>query len=589
MRRILISLGIGALLFNPTGLHAAPEAKAEKATTSNAVHSYTDVKKAVVRVEVEASFLDLDNMTESNTYVGSAFLINRSGLAVTDNHVTAGAAALKVYVDGESKPRNAKVLGVSECSDLAVIDIQGNDDFPYLEWYDGDIEPGLKVFAAGFPLGDPEYTLTANVVNKAKANGQTSWASLDYTVQHGAQIMGGNSGGPLVTEEGKVVGVNFAGNALGQNFAIPSAIAQPIVEELSTGRDRDTIGIFGQAFTINEQGKQISGIIVQALASGSPAGKAGIKRGDILLSLEGQKLGEDGTMSMYCDILRSHQPDDVLNVQLARITGEGEVQACEGELNGVPLTCNKVPPPLQPIDPTTFRTWTDRNEIVSVSVPAEWNDTNTFDWVYKDETIGVVLLASTDLSGFDGGWSAPGMWVMASDKLGSWSHEEVLNTFADQGSACKQNGPYDFENSKYSGIMYVWEPCNGDPNVSNLMFSLTPKQAHDIKVVVGIQMVNGKNPDLVSAVMDGIKLLKRTSPELAVAESVVRGLNLRAGPGTSYKIIGNLVQGERVLVVAQVNNCQWLHVVTANRQEGYVSGAAQFVALSTSCAKIPSE
>ena len=83
---------------------------------------------------------------------GTGFIIDPSGLAVTNNHVAGGAAILEVTVDGETEPRNAKVLGLSECADLAVIDIEG-DDFPYVDFYQGDIVVGTDVLAAGYPLG----------------------------------------------------------------------------------------------------------------------------------------------------------------------------------------------------------------------------------------------------------------------------------------------------------------------------------------------------------------------------------------------------------------------------------------------------
>ena len=85
--------------------------------------------------------------------------------------MAAGAAFLKVWLEGETRPRNARVLGVSECSDLAVIQVEG-DNLPYLEWYEGEVEPGLEVYAAGFPLGDPEYSLNRGIVSKARADGQ---------------------------------------------------------------------------------------------------------------------------------------------------------------------------------------------------------------------------------------------------------------------------------------------------------------------------------------------------------------------------------------------------------------------------------
>ena len=124
-----------------------------------------------------------------------------------------------MYVGGESQPRDA-ILGVSECADLAVIDIEG-DGYPYLDWYGGNVGVGLDIYAAGFPLGDPEFTLTRGIVSKARASGKTNWASVISVIEHDATINPGNSGGPLVTADGKVVTVNYAGSQdVGQFFAI---------------------------------------------------------------------------------------------------------------------------------------------------------------------------------------------------------------------------------------------------------------------------------------------------------------------------------------------------------------------------------
>ena len=72
-----------------------------------------------------------------------------------------------------------------ECSDLAVIKLEGGP-YPYLDWYDGPVDAGLEVRAAGFPLGDPEYTMTAGIVSKAQTSGDTDWASVDSVIEHDA-------------------------------------------------------------------------------------------------------------------------------------------------------------------------------------------------------------------------------------------------------------------------------------------------------------------------------------------------------------------------------------------------------------------
>ena len=92
---------------------------------------------------------------------------------------------------------------------------------------------GLDVYAAGFPLVEPEYNLTKGIVSKVNADGQTNWASLDYIYGHDAKINGGNSGGPLGTTDGKVVGINYMSRAsVDQQFAIPGDLATPIVKQL---------------------------------------------------------------------------------------------------------------------------------------------------------------------------------------------------------------------------------------------------------------------------------------------------------------------------------------------------------------------
>ena len=134
---------------------------------SGAINSLQDVKEAVVQIEAQGTFVNPDFTVAYNAAgLGSGFIIDPSGIAVTNNHVVTGAGLLKVWVGGDqSKTYNAKVLGVSECSDLAVIDLDG-EGFSYLDWYESPIGVGLEVYAAGFPLGEPQFTLTKGIVSK---------------------------------------------------------------------------------------------------------------------------------------------------------------------------------------------------------------------------------------------------------------------------------------------------------------------------------------------------------------------------------------------------------------------------------------
>lgn len=297
---------------------------------SGAVSSLDDVRSATIQIEAQGSFIDPEFGPVAFAGAGSGFIIDPAGIAVTNNHVVTGAALLKVWVGGNTgRTYNAKVLGVSECSDLAVIDIEG-DGFPYLQWRAGPISVGLDVYAAGFPLGDPEFTLTKGIVSKERAGGESNWASVDAVIEHDTTTNPGNSGGPLMDGNGQVVGIHYAVYREGrQAFAIGREVAIPIIEELRSGKDVDSIGVNGIA-VISEDGS-LSGIWVASVKSGSPADKAGIQPGDILYQLEGLVLATDGTMKDYCDVIRSHKPSDTLLMTVIRYaTGE----LLEGQLNG---------------------------------------------------------------------------------------------------------------------------------------------------------------------------------------------------------------------------------------------------------------
>src|SRR5690606_16747725 len=116
-----------------------PEPEPTEAPVSGAVSGVDQVKQATIQIEAQGSFIDPQMGALYNaTGRGSGCIIDPEGIAVTNNHVVTGAALIKVWVGGESTPRNARILGVSECWDLAVIDIDGSD-FPYLDFYNNTI------------------------------------------------------------------------------------------------------------------------------------------------------------------------------------------------------------------------------------------------------------------------------------------------------------------------------------------------------------------------------------------------------------------------------------------------------------------
>lgn len=306
-----------------------PHTAAAQDRQGQPITSLVRVREAVVHIESVGAAWQYDE-TEPSVEVGagSGFIIDPAGIVVTNAHVVNGGNLFKVYLFGESEPRNAVLLGVSECDDLAVLDIRGSG-FPYLLWQETPLASSQVVYAAGYPGG--EYTETRGRVQNTGRNGDSDWASVDHVVRHTAELHPGNSGGPLLNRLGRAAGVNFAVNdEESAFFAINQDVAIPLVEQLAQGQDVDSIGINGLAFDENDDW---FGIWVVAVKSGSPADQAGLEPGDIIYRMEGIGLAGDGTMREYCDILRSHRPGDAVEFDALR---DGEYYV--GQINGRPMS-----------------------------------------------------------------------------------------------------------------------------------------------------------------------------------------------------------------------------------------------------------
>lgn len=448
---------------------AAPEPTAESAAAepndaaaSGAVSTLEDVRSATIRIVAEGSFVSPEDFqTVSVAGQGSGFIIDPEGIAVTNNHVVTGAAFLKVYVEGENSPRNAKILGVSECSDLAVIDIDG-DGFPYLDWHAGNLNVGLDVYGAGFPLaGNEEYTLTRGIISKEKANGETQWASVDSVLEHDATINPGNSGGPLVDSSGQIVGVNYSTRRdTSQNFAIGRDEAIRVITQLREGKDVHSIGINGEAIR-NEDGS-IVGLWVASVESGSPADLAGLEGGDIITNLEGLHLATDGTMADYCDVLRSRNADDTMSIQVLRLAS-GEI--LEGQLNGRELETAVIFDLGDEVATgesyDSYTTLNDASGQLQIDVPTAWADTLGDAWLMDDQNIGPSIMAAPSLDGYVNSWTTPGVFFGATSEANILSDPAALLESVDFSSDCTYDGRQEYADQLYTGAYDVWSNCGG--------------------------------------------------------------------------------------------------------------------------------
>ncbi len=486
---------------------AAPQASSTTAaptTTvpgSDAVSNLQDVRDAVVRIVAEGSFVDpVEGLVSNSAGSGSGFIIDPSGVAVTNNHVVTGAAILRVYVEGDDEPHNARVLGVSECSDLAVIQIDGDGDFPYLAWFDGPITAGLDIYAAGFPLGDPEYTLTEGIVSKEKASGESSWSSIDSVLEHTAQILPGNSGGPLVTDDGRVVGINYA--AIGDldiQYAISRDEADKVVDQLRAGTDVTSIGVNGEAFTNGD----LSGIWVAAVESGSPADRLGITGGDVITKMEGLELATDGTMADYCDILRSNGPDEPMSVEIVRFDTQ---EVLEGTLNGdggLQLAFSFADELGSDVaDTGTTYTYTevrDDDGILVMQVPTTWTDIDGRGWEFDGEIVGNTIVAAPNLTDFYGTWTTPGVFFGASAVLTERYAPGGLLDVYDFSGECTLDGRYPYEDPVYSGDYTLWTNCGGTDTLFVVIEAYPP--SGDFVALVQIQVVTDADLDALDTIL----------------------------------------------------------------------------------------
>jgi len=235
---------------------------------------------------------------------GSGFIISSDGYIVTNNHVVKGATSVSVTLD-DGTSLKAKIIGRDPKTDIALIKVSPKDKLPFVELGESEqVEPGQWVIAIGNPYG-LGGSVTAGIVSaRGRDIGDGPY---DSFIQVDAPINRGNSGGPLLTQDGKVVGINTAilspggGGSIGIGFAIPSDTVKEVVAQLrKTGHvTRGYLGVTAQQITpalaralglpVPPSGPP-SGALVAGVQSDSPAEKAGIKTGDVLTALNGQKI-----------------------------------------------------------------------------------------------------------------------------------------------------------------------------------------------------------------------------------------------------------------------------------------------------------
>lgn len=289
------------------------------------------------------------NQTAKAEAEGSGVIISSDGYILTNNHVIATdtstsqyliteATALNVYLYNDETPYEAKVIGTDEQSDLAVIKIDKKDLVAATLGNSDDLQVGEWCMAIGNPLGMTS-SVTTGVISALNRELKDTDGKTYNLIQTDTAINSGNSGGALVNSKGEVIGINTlkaSGTGVeGLGFAIPVNTTKSIYSDLITYNKvkRPYIGLYGSDVTedivkANPTAKLVVGIYIRKLEDYSPAEKAGLRVGDVVVAIDEQKVSTMDELNKYKN---EHQIGDTIKLTLNREGEERTVELTLGE------------------------------------------------------------------------------------------------------------------------------------------------------------------------------------------------------------------------------------------------------------------
>ncbi|HKX24573.1 MAG TPA: trypsin-like peptidase domain-containing protein [Candidatus Saccharimonadales bacterium] len=313
--------------------------KVSPSTVSITTESVSDVRR----------YFGADSSVEQGA--GSGIIISADGYVLTNKHVVpAGASKLTVVLADGTTYDDVTVVGRDPLNDIAFLKINGAKNLPAVELGDSDaVQPGQQVVAIGNALGEFRNSVTSGIISgKGRpiqaADGSGASEQLENLLQTDAAINPGNSGGPLVTLDGKVVGINTAISEEGQavGFAIPINDAKGLVNSILkqgkiirpylgvryVGLDKATAE---QLKLSVSQGSYVTGDASSpAVVSGSPADKAGLKSGDVITKVNDTQITEEHSLA---SILAQYSPGDKITLTILR---DGKSQTLTATLDPYP-------------------------------------------------------------------------------------------------------------------------------------------------------------------------------------------------------------------------------------------------------------
>ncbi|MGY1489456.1 Do family serine endopeptidase [Methylobacillus pratensis] len=268
-----------------------------------------------------------EQQSQRENSLGSGVIVNSQGLILTNHHVIEAADEIEVALpDGRTFP--ARIVGTDPETDLAVLKINVRN-LPAITFAQpGNISVGDVVLAIGNPFGVGQ-TVTQGIIS-ALGRSHLGINTFENFIQTDAPINPGNSGGALIDTEGNLVGINSAiysrsGGSMGIGFAIPVSLVKQVMEQIirQGSVTRGWIGIEAQDITPelaeSFRLKQVRGSLVAGVVRGSPADKAGLRPGDILLEIDGREVIDSSTM---LNVISNLKPEKKVLIKVARNQNE---------------------------------------------------------------------------------------------------------------------------------------------------------------------------------------------------------------------------------------------------------------------------
>ncbi|WBM75851.1 S1C family serine protease [Saprospira grandis] len=318
---------LGQLAHNMGGARAPIDFSAAAEKVMPAVVNVTSISRFKPRSRREEVYMELFGRPRDNQSTGSGVIIGKQGYIVTNNHVIEGATEIEVTLYDRRKYK-AELVGTDPSTDLAVLKIKA-PNLPSVELSNSDeTKVGEWVLAVGNPF-DLNFTVTAGIVSAKGRNinilGNRK-ASIESFIQTDAAVNPGNSGGALVNAEGKLLGINTAiatptGTYAGYSFAVPINLVKKVVGDLMEYGEvhRAYLGVMimdVDSDFAKQEGLFVSqGVFVSELIDGGAAKDAGIKKGDVIVGIDGQSVRSVNELQ---EKVGSRDPGDTVRVKVKR-------------------------------------------------------------------------------------------------------------------------------------------------------------------------------------------------------------------------------------------------------------------------------